>query len=118
MTAQATKPVWAIVSATLNDGYDGPASAIFRLLFDGEPAAELAVIYGFAKVDGKATTTTCSITFSPGHEGNDGAYITCLALKALYDNQKAMCELTGVADDFEFVSDAFWFLNKPLTFEY
>ena len=118
MTARKLAPIWAITSATLNDGYDGPASVIYRLFFSGEFAAELSVIYGFVKVNGKTPTTTCSISFEPGHEGNDGAYVMCLALKALYDNQTTQRERTGGSEDFEFPYEAFEFAGSLLTFEY
>lgn len=99
---------WAIVSATTQNGYDDIS---YALTFNGELAADLQVAYNSTNV------TTC-ITFTDTHEGNDGAYITYLALKALYDNQAAMRERTGASEDFEFVIDAFEFAGSLLEFTY
>lgn len=106
---------WAVVDAVSN-GAD-PANATFVLQFNGVPTAMLNVLYTTSPLTKKASIFT-EIVFERGQESHDGAYITYLALKALYDNQTAMNERTGVPDDFAFVIDAFHFLNEPLEFGY
>lgn len=110
-----TKNEWAIVSAITQNGYDDIS---YALTFNGELAADLQVAYNFDPITGSPTNVTTCITFTDAHEGNDGAYITYLALKALYDNQTAMRERTGASGDFEFVIDAFEFAGSLLKFTY
>lgn len=119
MTARKPAPIWAIVSAKPAGQVTGIYSAdpyadtIYGLTFEGEPAATLQVTYY-----GALNTTRCTIQFVEPHQGNDGAYITYLALKALYDNQAMQRARTGGSEDFEFPSEAFEFAGSLLTFEY
>ncbi len=109
MTTQ--KPVWAITDAMTPACPDDPSNVVYLLTFNGERAAELTVSYDF---NGSETR----IKFDAAHEGNDGAWVMCRALNALYDNQEAMRESTGVETDFEFPYEAFQFLGRPLEFTY
>lgn len=93
-------PVWAIVSADLNDP-DDPSHVVYGLTFDGISAARLTVTYAY-------NGCTTEIEFDAAHEANDGAYVSTLAMKALY----------GIQGDHIFVVDAFNALEGPLEFRY
>lgn len=107
------KPVWAIVGAqNLNASGDPYSDILYHLTFNGHTAGNLRVEYL-----GNGACNT-QIQFVPAHEGNDGAYITCLALKALYDNQVTARESTGCSEDFDFPIEAFEFVGSYVEFTY
>lgn len=105
------KPVWAIVGAqSFNTNGDPYSDVLYHLTFNNKTAGNLRVTY-----DGNAVTTAIAFVIN---DGNDGAYITYLALKALYDNQVLQRERTGGSEDFEFPIEAFEFVGSYVEFTY
>lgn len=103
-------PIWAITSCTLDNPND-PSCVEYALTLNGVEAGTLVVQYEY---NGSNTV----IRFNCDHEDNDGAYITYLAIRALYENLDAMRKSTGALSDFEFPYEALEFFGRPLEFTY
>lgn len=108
MSIKNATPVWAIVSAHLNEP-DDPSFVVYGLTFNGVKAAALTVSYEY-------NGCTTAIKFNRDHEANDGALVMHRAMNALYDNYDAQNLRTDGC--FTFPYEAFEFLGAPLTFTY